>query len=99
MAIMSQEDKKTSVDFRNYNMIKPNRRLPYKLPIEIEEKLCQLLNHFKLNFASIDLMVRGNNFYFLEINPVGQFGMVSGPCNYKIEKLIAKYIIENNANR
>lgn len=44
-------------------------------------------------------MVRGNNFYFLEINPVGQFGMVSGPCNYKIEKLIAKYIIENNANR
>ena len=43
--------------------------------------------------GSIDLLLdTENNYYFLEINPVGQFGMVSIPCNYNIEKKIAEYL-------
>jgi len=44
-----------------------------------------------LNSGSIDILVTPNNEYvFLEVNPVGQFGMVSQPCNYYLEKRIAE---------
>ena len=39
-----------------------------------------------------------NELVFLEINPVGQFGMVSSPCNYYLEKKVAsklKKLLEN----
>ena len=95
MAIFSQNDKKTSIDFRNYNWKKPNRNVPYKLPKEIEKKLDLLMNNLKLKNGSIDI-IRGvdNYYYFLEVNPVGQFGMVSNPCNYNIEEKFALKLIE-----
>ena len=47
----------------------------------------------ELNSGSIDLILdKKNRFVFLEINPIGQFGMTSFPCNYSIEKEIAKYL-------
>jgi len=39
MAIFSQNDEQTSIDFRNYNWEKPNRNVPFILPKEIEQKL------------------------------------------------------------
>ncbi|WP_169630195.1 grasp-with-spasm system ATP-grasp peptide maturase [Flavobacterium humi] len=97
MAIFSQKDNQTSVDFRNYNNHKPNRRVPYKLPLEIEEKLDVLMKKMDLNSGSIDMIVTPENEYvFLEINPVGQFGMTSFPCNYNIEKRIADYLSYEN---
>lgn len=51
----------------------------------------------KLNYSSgsIDLVVdKDDKYIFLEVNPVGQFGMVSYPCNYGLEKIIAKALCE-----
>ena len=42
MAIFSQTNSKTELDFRNYDDIKPNRTVPYNLPTEIEKKLVAL---------------------------------------------------------
>lgn len=43
-----------------------------------------------LETGSIDLILTKDGlFIFLEVNPVGQFGMTSYPCNYYLEKLIA----------
>lgn len=93
MAIFSQNDSKTSVDFRNYNKEKPNRTVPYKLPYEVEQKLINLMDKLDLNCGSIDMIVEKNNEYvFLEVNPIGQFGMISSPCNYNLERIIAKYL-------
>lgn len=39
MAIFSQLDKQTTLDFRNYNKEKPNRCVPYNLPYDISNKL------------------------------------------------------------
>lgn len=90
MAILSQADKKTQVDFRNYNKEKPNRTVPFKLPKIIAEKLKKLMKRLHLNSGSIDMIVTPNNqFVFLEVNPIGQFGMTSYPCNYNIESIIA----------
>lgn len=93
MAIFSQNDATTKVDFRDYNYEKPNRTVPFKLPSIIEDKLKVLMEKINLNCGSIDIIVTKNNDYvFLEVNPVGQFGMVSYPCNYNLEEKIAKYL-------
>lgn len=96
MAIFSQNNKKTSVDFRRYDSKKPNRTIPFILPEELEVKIKELLKVIGLNTCSLDI-IKGKNgkYYFLEINPVGQFGMVSKPCNYNIEKRIFKHLTKN----
>ncbi len=100
MAIFSQEDEQTSVDFRNYNKKKPNRNVPYKLPFEVERKLIDLMEKLKLNSGSIDMIVTNDNeFVFLEVNPIGQFGMVSNPCNYYLHREIAHFFKVNNKNK
>jgi D-alanine-D-alanine ligase-like ATP-grasp enzyme len=92
MAIFSQNDEQTKIDFRKYNHLKPNRNVPFMLPPEIEKKLIQLSKKIGVNCGSIDMIVTSNNdFVFLEINPIGQFGMVSTPCNYVLNEKIALF--------
>lgn len=94
MAILSQKDPQTRTDFRKYNYTKPNRWLPYSLPSDVENKLNVLMRNLKMNTGSIDLIyTRDNDYIFLEVNPTGQFGMISKVCNYPIERDIAKYLI------
>ncbi|WP_103072570.1 grasp-with-spasm system ATP-grasp peptide maturase [Aquimarina sediminis] len=94
MAIFSQEDQKTETDFRQYNHEKPNRTIPYQLPEIIASKLKKLAKKLDLNSCSFDLIYTTSKEYvFLEVNPIGQFGMVSYPCNYNLEKKIAQKLI------
>ena len=93
MGICSTFDEQTKIDFRRYNRKHPNRVIPYKLPNHIEEKIKLLMRNLSLNCGSLDLSL-GNDgrYYFLEVNPVGQFGMVSKPCNYYLERAIANFL-------
>ena len=89
-AIFSQQDQATSTDFRNYNVERPNRTIPYALPLDIQKKLLKFFKKTRLNCGSIDMILTPNNEYvFLEVNPIGQFQQVSYPCNYYLEKKIA----------
>lgn len=93
MAIFSQTNSKTKIDFRNYDTKRPNRCVPFTLNDEIKNKLHKLMKRLDLASGSIDMLVdEKNNYYFLEVNPVGQFGMVSIPCNYYLEKKVAELI-------
>lgn len=97
MAIFSQNDEKTKVDFRNYNLERPNRKTPYLLDNSIEKKLQNLVHKLGLTSGSLDLIKTPDNKYiFLEVNPVGQFGMTSSPCNYFLEEKIAQHLIRKN---
>lgn len=99
MCIFSQLDKQTNTDFRIYNKEKPNRLVPYKLPLQVEKKLKRLMKTLNLNTGSIDIVKgKDNKYYFLEVNPVGQFGMTSYPCNYYLEKKVAEYLVKNDLN-
>jgi glutathione synthase/RimK-type ligase-like ATP-grasp enzyme len=90
MAIFSQNDEGTKIDFRNYNREKPNRCVPIKLPKIILSKLNNLMCEKNLNSGSIDIIVTPeNDFVFLEVNPQGQFHWLSESCNYYIEREIA----------
>lgn len=93
MVIFSQNDEKTQLDYRNYNREKPNRNIPYILPVDIQEKLQLLMDKLDLDSGSIDMIVTPEGEYvFLEVNPTGQFGWVSENCNYYLEEKIANYL-------
>ncbi len=97
MAIFSQKDAKTCVDFRDYNFKNPNRCVPYNLPNSVEDKLRALMKKLELNTGSLDIIkTKEGKFIFLEVNPVGQFGMTSRPCNYNLEKKVAEFLIKQD---
>ena len=55
------------------------------------------MKKLKLETGSLDFIkTTDDRLVFLEVNPVGQFGMVSSPCNYYLEKKIAEYLIKQN---
>jgi ATP-GRASP peptide maturase of grasp-with-spasm system len=93
MAIFSQASQQTQLDFRNYDFEKPNRTVPFKIPAALEKKLAKLFKILNLNSGSVDLIFTSDHkFKFLEINPVGQFGMVSFPCNYYLEERLMQHL-------
>lgn len=95
MAIFSQNDSQTCIDYRNYNLTNPNRNVPFQFPKAVEEKLLDLFKKLNFNSCSADVILdKKGTFVFLEINPNGQFGWVSKNCNYYLEKIIAEKIID-----
>jgi len=90
---MSQESEKTMLDLKNYNIENPNRILPYKIPIELENKLTNVMKMIGLKSGSIDLAVNTNGEYiFFEVNPVGQFEQVAIPCSYNLFRIISEIL-------
>ena len=94
-AIFSQNDQQTKVDYRNYNLTKPNREVPYNLPNSLRLKIIELMSELSLNTGSIDLIFsKDKKYYFLEVNPIGQFSDLSFSCNYNLENKIVEYLNE-----
>jgi ATP-GRASP peptide maturase of grasp-with-spasm system len=94
MAIFSQRDQQTSVDFRRYNNQKPNRMMKCTIPSLLRDKITKLMKRTGLNTGSLDFVkTKDNRYVFLEVNPVGQFGFVSEACNYHLEKIIAEKLV------
>tara|TARA_B110000090_G_C13389112_1_gene448806 strand:- start:1134 stop:2105 length:972 start_codon:yes stop_codon:yes gene_type:complete len=97
VAIFSQDDPKTAVDFRNYNRTKPNRTPTVNLNDNLMEQIRELMNKLGYKSGSLDFVVTNDDrVVFLEVNPIGQFEQVSVPGNYYIEKKIAKYLINDS---
>jgi ATP-GRASP peptide maturase of grasp-with-spasm system len=95
MAMFTQRNAQTSVDFRRYDRENMNRRVPYQLPTALEQKLTAMMQEIGHNTGSMDIVkTKDGRLVFLEVNPVGQFGMTSVPCNYQLERHIAEYLIK-----
>jgi ATP-GRASP peptide maturase of grasp-with-spasm system len=95
MAIFSQNDDLTRIDFRRYNYRCPNRSVPYSLKRSTALAIGSLMCRLRLETGSIDLIhTPDGRDVFLEVNPVGQFGMVSIPCNYGLERKVADLLMQ-----
>jgi len=95
MAIFSQKNSRTKVDFRNYDRELPNRTVPYKLPEVLKDTIRKFMKSAGLNSGSLDLIYAPEKeYFFLEVNPAGQYKWLSTACNYYIEKDIAHYLYE-----
>lgn len=91
-AIFSQSEK-SHVDFRKEMKEKNTRTVPYLLPNDIQIKLRKLIQELGYNSCSVDLIKSlEGEYYFLEVNPNGQFGFISKACNYNLEKKIARFL-------
>jgi len=97
MAMFTQQKAATQGDFRKYCYEDPVREVPYQLPASIEEAIRRLMTDLCLDTGSIDIVrTTDGRYVFLEVNPVGQFGMVSVPCNYNLELKVAKYLANSH---
>jgi|SRR3954469_16801841 len=72
----------------------PYRCVPYTLSEDLKNKIYQLMTFFNWKMGSIDILMKNNHVYFLEINPSGQFGNISYECGYNIEGFIASELIK-----
>jgi D-alanine-D-alanine ligase-like ATP-grasp enzyme len=62
------------------------------LPTGIVKKIQKFAQFSGIKCGSIDMIVTPNDeYYFLEVNSVGQFQWLSKGCNYFIERHIAQY--------
>jgi ATP-GRASP peptide maturase of grasp-with-spasm system len=94
MGIFSQRNEKTEIDFRHYDEDFPNRNPPIKLPKKLDKKIKNFMTTLNLECGSLDFIYNvAGEFVFLEVNPIGQFGMTSSPCNYYLERIIAKHLL------
>ena len=77
-------------------LLKSNRaELPFELPIQIKVKISQMMTDLDLNFGSLDFLIdRFNNYYFLEVNPHGQFDLIEVLGDKNVYEKIFKYIYE-----
>lgn len=97
MAIFSQQRQRTALDFRNVDWTDPPRNVPYRLPVDLEDSIRRFMTAIQLNCGSLDLIKSTDGrYYFLEVNPTGQFGMVAFPCNYPLYEKIALYLIQHD---
>jgi hypothetical protein len=76
----------------------PYRCVPYTLSEDLKGKICHLMAFFNWKMGSIDLLIKNNQVYFLEVNPSGQFGNISYECGYNIEGFIASELIKEHKN-
>lgn len=75
------------------------RVIPFNLPTEFKKKLTQFNKIMRLNTGSFDIIIdEEDKFYFLEVNPVGQYDYVSKLCNYYLDKKIAIHFKDAIAN-
>ena len=93
MAILMFNKTENNIDYRKDYLKNNIRYLPFKLPKTIEKKLILYMKAINLNTGSIDIVkTTDNQYYFIEVNPSGQYGMLSTSCNYYLDEKIANYL-------
>jgi glutathione synthase/RimK-type ligase-like ATP-grasp enzyme len=95
-AIYSQHSERTRVDFRAcYDDLK---YAPFDLPEHIAAQCKALLKALGLVYGAIDMIVTPQQeFVFLEVNPIGQYGWIEYYCKLPITESIADLLVEGRA--
>lgn len=92
--IHSQENTNTKYDWRrsqDLDIVQQKHRLPTK----IKNKCIGLLNAFDLKFGAIDMILTPKGeYYFLEINPNGQWAWIERSVGCKLTKELVDILVE-----
>ena len=60
----------------------------FELPDKVKCSICRLMDNLNLNFGGIDLALVDNDYYFIEINPTGEWGWLEVKTGMEISKAI-----------
>lgn len=66
--------------------------IPFYLPSEVEQKCVELVKLLGLSFGAIDLIESNNDFYFIEVNPTGEWAWLVETANLKIYEGIVDFL-------
>ena len=65
-----------------------------KLPKNIEKKCIELTETLGLKYGGIDLLIHNDNYYFIEINPTGDWMWLINHLDLEIDEEIVKLLLE-----
>ena len=68
-----------------------------ELPIQIATSAKALVRHTGLSFASMDLVCEGNRWYFLDLNPNGEWAWIERATEAPISTAIVRYLCDPSA--
>jgi len=68
--------------------------IPTELPKSIRNKCLKLVKKLGLYYGAIDLAKQGDDYYFLEINPTGEWAWLVNSANLPIDSAIADLLCE-----
>ncbi len=94
--IESQKSAVANIDWRRYDL--PNT--PHSIispPSSIKEKVILMMKELSLSYAALDFIVdQSGEWYFLEINPNGQYLWIEDLTGLEISLAIANLLIKNS---
>ena len=64
-----------------------------KLPQTVINQIAELMKKLNLNFGGIDLALVDDTYYFIEVNPTGEWGWLASSVGLPIDKAIVKYLV------
>lgn len=98
--IHSQTTPETTIDWRRGKDPSALEHKAHELPPHVERQCLDLVKSLALTFGAIDL-VKGKDgrYYFLEINPNGQYGWVEDLTGLAINKAIAGHLANSGGRR
>lgn len=66
---------------------------PHRLPADVNDACVRLTKAFGLALAGIDLALQGDRYFFLEINPTGEWGWLVDECRFPIDEEIVNSLL------
>ncbi|RNA61898.1 MvdD family ATP-grasp ribosomal peptide maturase [Chryseobacterium nematophagum] len=95
--IDSQQSEEASIDWRKDGVNLLDKWVRTELPVDIEEKIEELLDVYNVDYGAIDIIVSPEDeYYFIEINAAGEFFWLD---NLTQDHLISKSIADILCNK
>ncbi len=66
---------------------------PILIPKSIENGLLLLMKKLNLSFGGIDLILSNGKYYFVEVNPTGEWGWIEANTKYKVHNAIVDWMV------
>jgi glutathione synthase/RimK-type ligase-like ATP-grasp enzyme len=93
-AVDSQKSETAKLDWRKDGNALLEDWFPYELPVDVKEKLLQMMDIYQINYGAIDIIVTPNDeYYFLEINSAGEFFWLDRLIDGAISEQMAKVLL------
>ena len=89
---ITAEGKEIRGDWRKIDKLKL-KYTPITLPYNVKCNIIRLMNDLGLTFGGVDLIFANNKYYFIEVNPTGEWGWLKSVAKLPIDQAIVKSMI------
>lgn len=93
-SIDSQKEPNAQTDWRKEGVTLLNDWQPVTLPAGLQKQLLGVMKVYGLNYGAIDLILSPDDaYYFLELNPAGEYFWLDRLCDHAISRQIATVLL------